>query len=111
MNLLEYIKQGGKCKSSAGHWFILSKIGTGEYPIEGTLEINGKQYPYKWTETGIPHNLPYTHGLGLVPVIKVTSYRIVDKDLLKRYLTREEFERSIQRIFDKLDHIEMKIQK
>lgn len=28
-----------------------------------------------------------------------------------QYITREEFERAIQRIFDKLDHIEMKIQK
>ena len=28
-----------------------------------------------------------------------------------QYITREEFERAVQRIFDKLDHIEMKIQK
>ena len=28
-----------------------------------------------------------------------------------QYITREEFDRAIQRIFDKLDHIEMKIQK
>lgn len=28
-----------------------------------------------------------------------------------QYITRDEFERAIQRIFDKLDHIEMKIQK
>lgn len=28
-----------------------------------------------------------------------------------QYITREEFERAIQRIFDKLDHIEAKIQK
>lgn len=28
-----------------------------------------------------------------------------------QYITREEFERGVQRIFDKLDHIEMKIQK
>ena len=27
-----------------------------------------------------------------------------------QYITREEFDRAIQRIFDKLDHIEMKIQ-
>ena len=28
-----------------------------------------------------------------------------------QYITRDEFERAVQRIFDKLDHIEMKIQK
>ena len=28
-----------------------------------------------------------------------------------QYITREEFDRGIQRIFEKLDHIEMKIQK
>jgi len=28
-----------------------------------------------------------------------------------QYITREEFDRAVQRIFDKLDHIEMKIQK
>ena len=27
-----------------------------------------------------------------------------------QYITREEFDRAVQRIFDKLDHIEMKIQ-
>ena len=45
-----------------------------------------------------------------------------DKDLAEKvskievlvagqYITRDEFERAVQRIFDKLDHIEMKIQK
>lgn len=48
--------------------------------------------------------------------------RDADKDLADKvgkievlvagqYITREEFERAVQRIFDKLDHIEMKIQK
>ena len=92
MTLLEYIKQGGKCKSKAGYWFTLSKFGTGEYPIEGLLSINGEQYPYRWTEDGIPENLPYTHGLDLMPIIKVTTYKMVKKGNLSRYMTREEFE-------------------
>lgn len=35
----------------------------------------------------------------------------IEVQVAGKYITREEFERAIQRIFDKLDHIEMKIQK
>lgn len=50
------------------------------------------------------------------------EFRNADKDLADKvskieilvagqYVTRDELDRNIQRIFDKLDHIEMKIQK
>ena len=97
MNLLEYIKQGGKCKSNAGHWFVLSGFDEGEeYPINGFLIINNKSYPYKWTENGIPHNLPYTHGLDLVPVIEVSSYKSVSKKLLSEYEFIDDFQDDIR---------------
>jgi undecaprenyl pyrophosphate synthase len=35
----------------------------------------------------------------------------IEVQVAGKYITRDEFERAIQRIFDKLDHIEMKIQK
>jgi len=94
MNIADYIKQGGKCKSKSGHWFILDSIKYEKYPIKGWLLMNdGKYYyPCRWDEDGVPHNLPYTHGLELMPVIPVTTYRMVDKKLLSRYLTAEEFE-------------------
>mgnify|MGYP006301201215 CR=1 FL=1 len=99
MNLLEYVKQGGRCKSKSGHWFTPSEMpGNGEYPIKGYLTINGKSYYYEWTEDGSPHNLPYTHGLDLMPVIKVTSYRMVDKDILSRYMHLMDFEHDAQYI-------------
>lgn len=92
MNILEYIKHGGKCKSKSGHWFRLKEFVSGPYPISGFLVINGKSYPYSWSEDGSPENLPYTHGLDLMPVIPVTHYKMVNKNLLSRYVTRQEFE-------------------
>lgn len=35
----------------------------------------------------------------------------IEVQVAGQYITRPEFERAIQRIFDKLDHIEMKIEK
>jgi hypothetical protein len=93
MNILEYIKSGGKCKSMADNWFILSEIEEGEeYPIKGFLVINGKSYPYRWTEEGVPHNLPYTHGLNLMPVVEVVNYKSINPKELSKYSNREDFE-------------------
>ena len=93
MNILEYIKDGGKCKSFANNWFILSEIDEEhEYPIKGFLLINGKSYPYRWTKEGVPHNLPYTHGLNLMPVVEITTYKSVSASELLKYDNREDFE-------------------
>lgn len=82
MTIVDYLKQGGKCKSKAGHDFVLDCIKYEKYPIKGWLVINNEEYPYEWTENGEPHNLPYTHCLDLVPVIPVTTYKMVDKKIL-----------------------------
>lgn len=82
MNILEFIQQGGKCQSKAGHWFLLKEIGEDEYPIKGWLLINRKLYYYAWTTEGKPHNLPYTHGLDLMPMLGRTSYEMISLDRL-----------------------------
>ena len=82
MKLIDFIKDGGLCKSKSGHWFKLTGFDDSEYPIIGCLSINGRQYQYKWNEDGTPHNLPYTHGLDLMPVVKEVSYRMVNKSIL-----------------------------
>ena len=84
MNILQFLKEGGLCKSKAGHWFVLDTINDEQYPIKGWLTINGLNYRYEWTEEGLPHNLPYTHGLDLMPVIGEVSYRTINKDILKK---------------------------
>jgi hypothetical protein len=92
MNILEFIRQGGKCKSAAGHWFHLTDIVEGEqYPIKGTLIHNNEPFKYEWAEDGTPSNLPYTHCLDLVPVIEVIKYKMVDKKELAKYDNIEDF--------------------
>ena len=46
MEMVEYIKQGGKCKSKSGHWFILDSIKYEKYPIKGWLLMNDGKYYY-----------------------------------------------------------------
>lgn len=92
MNILEYVKNGGVCKSKSGHFFVLNGIENGaEYPITGYLQMENYKYPCKWTENGVPHNLPYSHGLDLMPVISIVSHKMIDKEILSRYMTVEEF--------------------
>lgn len=96
MNIKDYIKNGGSCKSKSGHWFVFQSIDSGDYPIKGFLTVNGKNFPYSWTEDGQPHNLPYTHQLDLVPVVPVVSYKMVKTEALKRYNTIEDFYHDVQ---------------
>lgn len=100
MNIADYVKKGGKCKSKSGHWFILDCVKYEEYPIKGWLLVNnGTHYlPCRWTEDGVPHNLPYTHGLDLIPVVPVTTYKMVDKKILSNCDTMSEFEYATQDI-------------
>ena len=92
MNIVDYVKGGGKCKSKSGHWFILDCVKYEEYPIRGWLLMGDFYYPCKWNENGEPHNLPYTHGLDLIPVVPVTTYKMVDKKILSNCDTMSEFE-------------------
>jgi hypothetical protein len=91
MDVVEYLKQGGKCRSKSGHDFILDSIKYEEYPIRGWLLMGKFYYPCKWTENGEPHNLPYTHSLDLVPVIPITTYKMVNKKLLSECDNIEDF--------------------
>lgn len=95
MDMVEYLKQGGKCKSKSGHFFILDCIKHEEYPIRGWLLMDDFYYPCKWNENGEPHNLPYTHSLDLMPVIPITSYKMVDKKLLSQYNNIRDFEYAV----------------
>lgn len=86
MNILDYILNGGSCKSKSGHWFHLDRINSNqEYPISGWLHINDNFYRYNWNENGVPENLPYTHGLDLMPVITITSYKMLTLEELSNY--------------------------
>lgn len=92
MNILEYIKQGGTCKSKAGHFVrILQTDFEEEYPIKGQIVMNKFDYDCKWTKEGTPHNLPLTHCLDLVPVIPVITYKSVNKGKLSKYDNIDDF--------------------
>lgn len=92
MNMLEYIRNGGLCRSASGHDFVLSGFEKGsKYPVKGFLLMNNYNYPCEWTEDGVPHNLPYSHGLNLMPVIPVVTYKMVSNQLLSRYMNIEDF--------------------
>mgnify|MGYP003338343288 CR=1 FL=1 len=83
MKLIDFIKDGGLCKSKSGHWFRLSGFQSGNYPISGFLQINDRWYEYQWSEDGVPINLPYTHGLDLMPLVEEISYKMVNKNILE----------------------------
>ena len=92
MTLLEYIQNSGKCKSKSGHWFVFKHFKLDEkYPIKGYLKMKDYDFPCEWTEDGVPKNLPYTHGLDLMPVVPVVDYKMVDKSTLSNYQYVQDF--------------------
>lgn len=87
MNILEYIQQGGKCRAKAGYDFILDEFDFEDYwCIIGRLET---AYNYKikcrWNKDGVPRGLPYTHGLDLMPVIPIVTYKMIKVETLAKY--------------------------
>lgn len=100
MNLLEYIKDNGKCKSASGHWFTLTELTNEWYCIRGYLTMdNGFSFNCEWDREGVPRNLPYTHGLNLMPVVSMTKYKVVDTKELHKYSSVEQFNKEQQERF------------
>lgn len=92
MNILDFIKGNGKCKSASGHWFVLTELVDEWYCIKGYLEMeNGFRFKCEWDREGVPRNLPYTHGLNLMPVVSITKYKVVDTKELEKYTSVESF--------------------
>lgn len=91
MNIKEFIKYGGHVRSKSGHDFVLTEFNDSDYPIIGYLVMREYDFPCRWTEDGIPDNLPTNHGLDLMPLARVVSYRMVDKESLKNFNTLMEF--------------------
>ena len=55
------------------------------HPIRGFIKDSapGIDSLCQWDETGYPHNLPYTHGLNLIPYRSKTVYEKITKDQLE----------------------------
>lgn len=51
------------------------------YPIRGEIlnTTPGRNTICQWDENGYPHNLPYTHGLQLLPYTAEIVWRKIDK--------------------------------
>lgn len=87
MNIQEFIQQGGKCRAKAGYDFILDEFDPNDYwCIVGKLQTT---YNYKikckWDKHGVPQGLPYTHGLDLLPVIPITTYKMIKLETLAKF--------------------------
>lgn len=89
MNILEFIKQNGQCRSESGHHLVVQQLDSGDYPIVGHLLMKDFQFPCRWTEDGLPENLPTNHGLALMPTIPQVYYKSIDKKHLAKFDTIE----------------------
>ena len=55
---------------------ITNIVDSTKYPIQGIIKDTapGLNSICEWDENGYPHNLPYTHGLNLLPYHAKTVY-------------------------------------
>ena len=86
MNIYEFIEQGGKVKTSAGHEVMirnLNEVKNSEFHIFGEVYMAGTKFDCFWNKDGQPHKLPLTHGLNLRPYIPKIIYRSVGKEKFK----------------------------
>lgn len=74
MNMLEWVESGGRVKTANGCAVDVYLSDDEEFPIAGTVRA---VVPFEcmWDAQGNPHRLPLTHGLALIAVVPVTTYR------------------------------------
>ena len=55
---------------------VTNIINSAEHPIRGVIKdsVPGLDIICEWTEKGYPHNLPFNHGLNLIPYLAKTVY-------------------------------------
>lgn len=84
MNILEFVKQGGKTKTAAGDFVTITDINENvKYCLSGQVHSKIYEYELIWDEDGNPSNLPCNHGLNLIAVVPVITYNVVSTDQLK----------------------------
>lgn len=83
MNILEFIRSGGRVVTAHGKEVIITTTtGRCGYPIIGLVQ-DIRPYECQWDEHGYPWHLPTTHGLNLLATLPITSYRTLTKAELK----------------------------
>lgn len=99
MNMLEFAKcalrypDQYQLRTASGRIVEITKIATSEsYPIRGIIKdaVPGHDVICEWNENGYPHNLPYTHGLTLLPYRAKTVYERIDENLFKSAINQKD---------------------
>jgi len=94
MNILEFIQYPStKVKTACGWNVTITEIvEDDEFPIKGTYSVEGVAFegPCEWDVDGVPHKLPTTHGLNLVPFLPKREWYKIDKERFKNAVSYAE---------------------
>ena len=100
ITVFDFLNAGGKCKTACGWDFKICWLNKeSDYPICGyVVYSNNDQMMYKFDVNGFPEKLPITHGLNLIPVVPITTYRMIDMKKMDNFdkvqdLIKSEIER------------------
>ena len=100
ITVFDFLNAGGNCKTACGWDFKICWLNKeSDYPICGyVVYSNNDQMMYKFDVNGFPEKLPITHGLNLIPVVPIITYRMIDmkemdnfdkvQDLIKSEISR-----------------------
>lgn len=93
MNILDFIKQGGKVKAATGDDVTINSISpTATHCINGTIHSKVVDFQMSWDEDGFPENLPSTHGLNLLAVLPEVKYNVVNTKRLREATSIEDLQ-------------------
>lgn len=75
-------------RTASGRTIEVTNIVNSErYPIRGVIKdtVSGLDIICEWDENGYPHNLPYNHGLNLLPYRSKTVFEMIPPDQFKSF--------------------------
>lgn len=76
MNMLEWVESGGAVKTANNLTVSAYLSDDDQYPIAGRV-AGRPEFECQWDCDGRPWRLPTTHGLQLLAIEPVTTYRVV----------------------------------
>lgn len=89
MNILKFAKntmlhpEKYQLRTASGRVVEISYISKeGPFPIRGVIKdsVPGLNTICEWDENGYPYNLPYNHGLNLLPYLAKTVYERISNE-------------------------------
>lgn len=92
MNILDFIKNGGKVRTASGQKVSIESFSSDtSYPITGFISWpNNHKSRLEWNVDGQPKDLVTHKCLNLVPIIPLTRYYSISNSVLKNYDNFEE---------------------